>query len=434
MNQPRVSLAEAVKAAVANRPGQDRSVLSAGEESVTQARHGSAVTDIVSDRTAVRVLFLTTDTSILDQHVTSLDGYLALSDIFDEVHVVVLRIGRARGDTVVRIAQNGWLYTVTAKNYWQLYLEGIKLIKRNFDFADGFRPDIIVARDMTISGFLAVSIAREHHRPVQVHITTRQFRDWKQRAGGFLVTRITGYVMRMVTSVRTDTAELVKHIQSAFPEINDVAPLPRLQPVATHGVSQSSMRLQDTYPQYAFFVVFVGDLDDRSSCYQALDAMRPILRNPRIALVVVGDGSRLGECRKRASLLGIGERVIFETHSTDAFAYIRAADMMLVTDTTSESEDVVTQAMVAGIPLIVTTTPYRKDIFSGTSAAVVLESSDIQYWSNTISRVINDNAERLQMKLALPAVVEARLHQDPNVYREQYKASIEQVLTNDVVI
>ena len=53
--------------------------------SIAEARQGATQVDIASDRETVRLLFISRDTTLLNQTTQTLDGYLNLADVFDEV-------------------------------------------------------------------------------------------------------------------------------------------------------------------------------------------------------------------------------------------------------------------------------------------------------------------------------------------------------------
>ncbi len=401
------------------------------QESVAAARSAAAVTTTTSNRTAVRVLFLTTDTNILTDAVTSLDGYVALADIFDEVHVVVLRVGRMTDGPVLRIAPNGWVYTITARSWFRLLLAGIKFITNQFVFAEGFRPDIIVARDIGVSGLLATWLGNEYDRPVQIHVTTYAYRAFVNRESGRVLSYIGNRVLKSIASLRTDTQELADVVGKRFPHITDIAPLPRIQPQAYVSHATSRTILKERYPQFSFFIVYVGELIATSNCYKAIDAVRGVLRNPRVCLIMVGDGPARAECMKRATLLGIADQIIFERDSNYRSAYIAGADMVVVTDTTSFADDVIMEAAHRAIPMVIIETPLRRDLFGDTGAAVVVSSNDTLKLEESIRHLLSDNTERLKMQMVLPTLVAERLHIDPSVYREAYKESIERVLIRE---
>ena len=142
------------------------------EVSITIARQ-TPVATVVSSRTKTRVLFVTTDAGMLNQATKSLDGFTAIADLFHEVHIMVLRTGIKSKNPVLRIDDNTWLYTVTAKHIWQLPFFAWSMMAKELTFAEGFRPDIIVAREVGVSAFCVYGAGVYYKRSVQLHIPER---------------------------------------------------------------------------------------------------------------------------------------------------------------------------------------------------------------------------------------------------------------------
>ena len=71
-----------------------------------------------STRDVTRVLFYFQDESLLNPTEQSLDGYTNLADLFDEVHILILRQGIPAKNPVLRLASNMWLYIASDSKWW----------------------------------------------------------------------------------------------------------------------------------------------------------------------------------------------------------------------------------------------------------------------------------------------------------------------------
>ncbi|KXJ99793.1 MAG: hypothetical protein UZ19_OD1000291 [Parcubacteria bacterium OLB19] len=138
--------------------------------SVEEAIHDQSVYEVKSERAETRVLFVSRDESLLNPTQQSLDGYTNISDLFDEVHILILRQGIRAKNPALRVANNVWLYTASDKDWWKTPFAGMKLINDQLVFAGGFRPDLIVARDPFESAVLAIMLGKKYERPVQIHV------------------------------------------------------------------------------------------------------------------------------------------------------------------------------------------------------------------------------------------------------------------------
>ncbi len=401
--------------------------------SVAEARRGETQLDISSERDTTRLLFISRDVSLLNQTTQSLDGYLNLSDVFDEVHIVILQPGILTKNPVLRVADNVWLYVASAKHAWLTPFVALELIKNHLVFAGGFRPDMIVARDPFECALVAYASGRFYDRPTQVHVLADFLRSntsgaeplswWQKLLARFLVPRF--------LSVRTNTDQLRQTLTKKFPDIPDVATLPRFHDPRLIGAVPSAT-IKDIYRQFSVIVLFVGDFSHGGLAYQAIDMSRELLRNPRVGLVMVGDGPARAECMKRAELMGYKTQVVFEKRVDDIALYLHTADMLIMPDSTSESDEVIIQAAACGLPMVVARTPLRSDLFVDGESAFLFEGKNVTEGAHKLGRLLNENNLRRIFAESVTLVAETRLHDDPARYREAFRMSIEQAMLTAV--
>ncbi len=347
--------------------------------SVEEAMAEKPVFKVTSDRDVTRVLFISTDIELLDPTQQTLDGYVSLSDLFDEVHVLVMRIGIPPKNPVLRASNNVWIYTASAQYWWELPGAGMKTVEDQLSFASGFRPDLIVARDPMESAWLANKVAKKFNRPTQLHIvedfTTPEFleKDKANRLKRF----IPNFTIKNFSSVRTITNDMAKKLASRF-SIEDLKPLPRLQNYEAMIAATAQQKLSDKYHGFSIFLLYIGDLTHNSGVFKLLDAVRFILRNRRIGLVIVGDGPAKTEIEKQVRRMKIDHQVILEKPSEDLLPYLKGAHILLVPDTDSASEEVVLQGAAAGIPLLVAPTEKRSDVFADKYSAYFIKKYDTE--------------------------------------------------------
>ena len=402
----------------------------AGEEtgvSVEEAVRGEGVFEYRSERDITRALFISRDPTLLNPTQQSLDGFLDLSDLFDEVHILILRQGIPAKYPVLRVADNVWLYTASAKFWWWTPVSGLRLAHQELVFAGGFRPDLIVARDPFESALTAWLLGRRYDRPTQLHL----LEDHTGRSGGvapgwwrrFLARRM----LPRFASVRTASHALQTMVEKRY-TLPDVKTLPRFHDYEALIDAPATLDLKATYKPHIFFMLYIGALDHSSTLYRALDAARFALKNQRIALIVLGDGPAAGEFRQRAKTLGIEEQVIFRSRVRDLTPYLKSAHLLLVPDTDSDSEDVILRGAAAGIPMVMAHTPIREDIFEDGFSAFLCPPDDVQEFTNAINDLLNQVGLRRQFADATQTLIRKRFHEDPVAYRTEYRQTIEDAL------
>lgn len=398
--------------------------------SIAEARQGNVHYQAVSDRETTRLLFISQETSLLNQTTQSLDGYLNMSDVFDEVHILVIQVGKAIRNPVLRVADNVWLYTVSAPAGLSLISAAKDMIKQQLEFADGFRADLIVARDPILSGYIALWASRHYDRPAQLHMV-EDFTQ-KKRFQKFAYPRLTSwlyaYVCKHFDSIRTNTDSLTQKLQSKYPHKTDIKTLPRFHNFAGLASGVATINIKDKYRQFSFIILYVGSLNFESKAYQAIDASRNLMRSPKVGLVILGDGDARAEFIKRAELLGIGSQVVFEKSAEDVYSYLKSADVLLVPDIDEASDELTIQAAAAGIPLVIAEAPNRHDLFVPEQSAFFFDSNDIMGMSNQMKKVLNDPGARQLLVRNARDMVALKLHEDPLAYRLAYRDSVEAAL------
>ena len=175
-------------------------------------------------------------------------------------------------------------------------------------------------------------------------------------------------------------------------------------------------------------MLYIGKLNHDSTLFRAIDASRFALRNQRVGLVVLGDGPAKLEFQKRAKILGIEKQVVFEKMPADIVPYMKSASLLIATDTDTDSDDIVFKAAAAGLPLVMSRTPSRDDVFEHGVSGYLCEATDVQAFTDRISDVLNNITLRKVFVERAQSAIEYKFHQDPEYYKEAYRTSIEQAL------
>jgi len=211
-------------------------------------------------------------------------------------------------------------------------------------------------------------------------------------------------------------------------DVADIKRLPQLNAYESIANVRQTLDLKAKYPQYVFTILFVGNLSHTSKANQAIDAARFMLLNERIGMIVLGDGPAYRDCLKRAKLLGIEKQLVFERRRRDRVQYLKAANLLVVTDTDPQSEELVLQAAGAQIPMVMTWTEAREDMFTHLESAYICPPDDVQALADGIHELMNNFTLRKQITEQAFAVITKRFHQDPEEYRQDYRDSIEHAL------
>jgi glycosyltransferase involved in cell wall biosynthesis len=396
---------------------------------VEEAIKAAPVFEAVSTRDETRILFISQDETLLNPTKQSLDGFINLADLFDEVHILILRQGIPPRKPVLRLSKNMWLYIVSDYNWWKTPFLGRKLVKEQLVFADGFRPDIIVARDPYESAYLANKLGEEFGRPVQVHVLEDYTKpDFvKTKRSNYWRRFLAKYNLSKSLSIRTATRSLYTLLGQKFSDKN-IEMLPRFHNYKAIMETPASNELKEKYPNMVFSVLYVGNLNHDSMVYKAIDAARFGLRSDKIGMFIVGDGGAKKEFMERTKVLGIDKQVIFDDKNKNDLIYLKSASVLIVPDTTPVSEDLVLKAAAAGIPMILAKTDFRNDVFVDGESALICDADAIDDFSLRLNMLMNDFVLRKSIAAAAQDIIKTRFHENIFKYQTAYRKSIEDVL------
>jgi len=392
------------------------------EEAMNEAR----VVQYQSNRDVTRVLFISQNLELLNPTRQTLDGYLNIADVFDEVHILVLRQGIQPTQPVLRPHKNVWIYTAASRRWFEVPKRGRELLQEQLAFAEGFRADLVVARDAFESALVALWVGRTFGKPVQLHVLRNYFAPEFRQAdpGNWLRQWVARYTVPKFLSIRTNT-QMIQELISRKYNIADTKRLPQLNAYESIANVRQTLDLKAKYPQYVFSLLYVSSLTHTAKAMQAIDAARFMLLNKRIGMVILGDGPAYRDCHKRTKLLGIEEQMVFERHSKDVVQYLKAANLLIVTDTDAASEELVLKAAGAQIPMVIVATEARLDMFEHLDSAYICPPDDTQAIVDGIQMLMNNVPLRKHLQEQAYEIITQRFHQDPEAYRRDYRDSIE---------
>jgi len=401
----------------------------ANEISIKDALHKKRLVREESKRVRSRVLFITKDTQALEEGADAQEYFKNLAEVFDEVHVIVLGFTKRKTDTL-RLDSKVWVYPTTAKSFLRQPFTAITTARQQLQFTDGFRADIVVALDPFESGIAGYFIAKKFKRAFQLQITenfyTPAFKDANKHNPWRL--RFSRYVLKRVSSVFVSTELLKQNITTQYKKIKEVSLLPRYFNIQETIASSGSLPDRKLYPQFAFTILYIGTLNQNSTLFRAIDAVRTLLRTPSIGFVVIGEGPERKEFQERARILGIDSQIIFTPRVDNLVDHMHSANVLLNTDTTSGSEEIVIKAASVGLPVVMSRTALREDLFTDGVDSFLCDPEDTQEFSQKLLKFLNNGAMRTQFSKNAQDVVRTRIEEDPHTHVLAIRDAIESVL------
>lgn len=411
---------------------QVRAAEKSAEIAVEDALRERPIIDHDTGRTKTRVLFVTSDTTFLNPTDDSLERFFALDTHFDEIHIMVLRAGTIPTKPVLRVRPNIWVYIASAQYWWWTpVIAHEETAAQQLVFADGFRPDLVVALEPFEAAVAARWIARSYDRPWQVHIRhnfrTKEFRKESPRNKWRKL--IARYILPRTTSIRVQTKQIHESIARWAPKTATIQLLPRFNNFQSVVNTEPDIDVHHTYPQYEKILLYVGALNHQSTLYGALDVMKYVLANPRVGLVVLGDGPMRKPCEKKIQKIGIETQVIFPEQITNVVSYLKTADVLSVTDAHAMADEIALQGAVAGIPTIMNETELRQEFFTDGNNAFLCPE-DAACYKEKYHQIVHEPDVRKRFQHSLANTVVPRLATDARHYQTRYQNAIETVFVD----
>lgn len=397
---------------------------------VAVERQARPIIDPDTGRSHSRVLFITGDPSVLESGSMRHRAYVDFAPYTDELHVLVL-LERGGSPRTTRVCDNMWLYTAHARTWWLLPLAARKVARRMLVFNNSVRPDLVVSTDPVAAGLAGYLIAGTFERPWQVHVTEN---IWSERyanvhKGAFWRRLAAWFILRRVESVRTTTARLKERVTARFPRASDVRVLPKFFNFAGLLEATPQYDLRERYPDFAFIILTFAPLTADSPLHDTFTALYRTLKNPRIGMIVIGEGSAKSLFEQKVELLGLTGSVIFQAKPEDLASHLKTASVLVMTDTTHASEEHVLTATAAGLPLVAYETELRADLFENGSSAFIVPEGDIAALTKKTQLFMNSPALKKLFSRNAKQITRDRLIEDPDLYHRAYRESIESILT-----
>tara|TARA_B100000508_G_C11456736_1_gene277098 strand:- start:603 stop:1916 length:1314 start_codon:yes stop_codon:yes gene_type:complete len=419
------TLKEQVSAALA---GTDTTAHPTDQVTVEAARAAEPIRQSATQRTSVRMLFVTTDTDVLTPGTPMQQHYADLAQFVGEVHIMVITTGRTQAK-IERPMGNVWLYHVSGRHLYEQVWQARATARQHLRFNGVVQPDVIVATDPFVSGAAAWLIARSLRRPWQVHLRENIYTlEWLAKAKeNKRQKRIARFVLRRARSVRVSTEQIKTALKTHVGAISDVALLPHLFNLSAYRQPPRS-DVHEQYPQYTFIMLAEGELAAESTLHSVFAATHQLLKNSKVGLLIRGDGRAKALFTEKATLLGILEQVVFVGKETDAVPHYQTADVLVEAGTDADGDEHVLRAIAASTPVVAYRNDFRAGVIVDGESGFLCEPGDSYTLGMRIRTLLNDSARRKQFAMRAKNVAQDQLHEDVGTYYQAYRDTIASVI------
>jgi 1,2-diacylglycerol 3-alpha-glucosyltransferase len=251
------------------------------------------------------------------------------------------------------------------------------------------RPDVVHAQSPFVSGLMARRVARAVGAPLVFTHHTR-FADYRHYLGPFaapgsaLMEAYLGAFRAGCAAVVAPADDLAAEIEAAVASRREGRrPIVRTIPTgidveALRGLAPADPRRIAGWPSDAIVAVSVGRLAREKSTDVLLDAFAGAARSdPRLRLVLVGDGPLRREIERRLAGGTLGDRVLLTGRlpRLEALSVAAGCDLFAFASRTETQGLVLAEALAVGLPVVTLDGPgVRSSVREGVDGVVVPRS------------------------------------------------------------
>lgn len=175
------------------------------------------------------------------------------------------------------------------------------------------------------------------------------------------------------------------------------------------GSERSSTRRSLGVSEDAIVLMAVGSLKPIKGGDVLLRAAAPVIRkDPRVRLVLVGEGPDRAALVSLAAELGVSDRVTLLGLRDDVDALLRAADALVLASRTEAFPTVVLEAMATGLPVVATRVGGVPEMVEPDRSGLLVPAEDAGALGGAIERVVADDSLRRSLGSRGRAIVESR--------------------------
>ncbi len=386
------------------------------------------ILSVMSDRDMVRLLIVTRDSSLTSHESIAKTRILRLSELFAEIHCIVLTV---KGDVLSapsRLSNNVWVYPTASSHGWRMVFDAQRIAKEQLQFVGGFRADIVLAEDPFESGVAGYLIAGKYDRPFEIHVFDDfydpGFREMENHNDLRLIAA--RFVLPRADGIRTRSEYLQERLMRDYKKKKQrIEVLPVYYDLEAWKRTELRFQLVERYPQFQFILLHITNMKEAAHTDRVITGLaRVLMQYPHVGLVVVGDGPQYDALQKQVVTLGLRAQVVFEGMVRDLTSHMKSAHALLHISDDPEEEVYLLQAAAVGLPIIANIAGIASELFLDGESAGLCALDHPSCLSDKVQFLMNRPDARVRFAQEAEASVFANVEQNYEEYLASYRDSI----------
>jgi len=307
----------------------------------------------------MKVISIGTDRNLLKRGEPGTERILDYGKLAEELHIILFCLKGLDGRDKITLANNVFVYPTSSKNKPSYITDAIKIgrniIPKNKEEREGW---LITTQDPFETGLVGWALHFLSKVPLNVQVHTDFLSKYfaKESFKNWLRVRIGKIVLKRAQSIRVVSERIKDSIIAQIKvDYKKIFVLPVLVDIQKTDEAKAGFDLHQKYPQFDFIVLMACRFAIEKNIPLALRVIKNLTKtNPKIGLVLVGDGAELEKIKSKASELKIEKSVIIEGWVNNLTPYYKTADLFLITSNYEGYGRTMVEAVASGCPVVTT--------------------------------------------------------------------------------
>ena len=160
--------------------------------------------------------------------------------------------------------------------------------------------------------------------------------------------------------------------------------------IPQESVNRTERRALLGLAQEDILIVHVGSIKPIKDQRFLLEAVMPLMEDPRLHVMFIGEGSDRMKHIGYVEKMGLQDRIKFPGQLPEAVSYMMASDIYCLTSVTEGMSNALCEAMACGLPVLSTPVGGVADLIEDGENGFVIPHGNVQVFRNRIHTLAND--------------------------------------------
>ncbi|MFA5736561.1 MAG: glycosyltransferase family 4 protein [Candidatus Paceibacterota bacterium] len=370
----------------------------------------------------MKVLMISTDRKIFEEKSAVRARMFDYARLFEQLEIVVFakKVDKFKE---TQIASNCRAYPTNSLSsffyVWSAIRVGRKVLKGGND-----RFGVVTCQDPFETGLAGWFLAKRFNIKLNFQLHTDAFSSFFERES--LKNKIRVWLARKLlpqaNSVRVVSERIKQSLAFLLLKTEPVVLPIFVSPYSNPRIITEN--LHQKYPQFDFVILMASRLTREKNFSLALRSLASVIKtNPRIGLVIVGDGPEQKKIEKEILRLNLNENVVLEKWNNNLLAYYQTVDLFLLTSNYEGYGRTFIEAAQASCPILTTDVGIVGEILNENNSLICPIVNE-ECLSEKILWAFNNRTQLVKLAEKLKEELSKQVITDKEEYLEKYAKTL----------